>query len=432
MTIGSFLLHRVFYWYPWNPTKRLQSFERQVALLRFVGLWPPLEGSPRVRTAYRIYGWCFRILFMYIYTLTQVLYFVDVRDLKGVANALFLLMTQISLLIKLEIFNRKIVRIQKCVQDVECPLYSPGCKQEDKEVIKAMNNTWLIGTIFMTTCYGTVTFWTISTLYEWKRQLMLPAWFPFDYSESLLVFIPVWLYQAFGIYMSATYNVATDTLATGLISHVSGQTARFGILISKLGHKPSGFIPYNDLRKHCSNCIMCTVISSLTKDINYYNDSHGPSYGYLVELTYFHKGLLCYAREIIDIFNVSIFTQIIASVIIICMTGLRLLAGHLDPWATTGDVFYLLAMICQIWQFCYVGNEVSHSVDKINEMAMMCNYPKFNKPTARAFLILLTRAMQKTEIKVGVVFKFTLSLSTFLWILKTSYSYFAVLNSAQS
>ncbi|XP_038111740.1 odorant receptor Or1 isoform X2 [Culex quinquefasciatus] len=114
------------------------------------------------------------------------------------------------------------------------------------------------------------------------------------------------------------------------------------------------------------------------------------------------------------------------------MTGLRLLTGHHDPWATTGDVFYLLAMICQILQFCYVGNEVSHSVDKINEMAMMCNYPKFNKPTAGAFLILLTRAMQKTEIKVGVVFKFTLSLSTFLWILKTSYSYFAVLNSAQS
>ncbi|EDS26622.1 conserved hypothetical protein [Culex quinquefasciatus] len=70
-----------------------------------------------------------------------------------------------------------------------------------------------------------------------------------------------------------------------------------------------------------------------------------------------------YAREIIDIFNVSIFTQIIASVIIICMTGLRLLTGHYDPWATTGDVFYLLAMICQIWQFCYVGNEVSHSRD---------------------------------------------------------------------
>lgn len=43
-------------------------------------------------------------------------------------------MTQISLLIKLEIFNRKIVRIQKCVQDVECPLYSPECKKEDKSV----------------------------------------------------------------------------------------------------------------------------------------------------------------------------------------------------------------------------------------------------------------------------------------------------------
>ncbi|XP_038111739.1 odorant receptor Or1 isoform X1 [Culex quinquefasciatus] len=137
-----------------------------------------------------------------------------------------------------------------------------------------MNITWLIGTIFMAACYGTVTFWTISTLYEWKRQLMLPAWFPFDYSESLLVFIPVWLYQAFGIYMSATYNVATDTLATGLISHVSGQTARLGILMSKLGHKSSGFIPYNDLRKHNPKCMMCSVISSLTKDINY-NDSHG-------------------------------------------------------------------------------------------------------------------------------------------------------------
>lgn len=90
------------------------------------------------------------------------------------------------------------------------------------------------------------------------------------------------------------------------------------------------------------------------------------------------------------------------------MTALKVISDR-NVVAMIGNLIYLLTMICQILQFCYVGNDISYSVKfnrfqklkskhfflfqtgKFNEMAIFSNYPELNKTTARAFLIYLTK-----------------------------------------
>ncbi|XP_058447715.1 odorant receptor Or1-like isoform X2 [Malaya genurostris] len=433
MVVVSFILRRFLFWKQWNPFNRLECFELQLKLLIFVGLWPSTDGTPTSIIGYRIYGWCFRIVFMYLYTLSQILYFLKVDNLLSVAQAMFLLMTQITLIWKLENFNYKIERIQKCLRKVSCVLYDPLNYAEQRAVSNSMGRIWFLVTLLLAMAYGTISFWAISPLLKKDGNLPVQAWFPIDHRHSLAVYMLLWFYQIFGIGMSATYNVSTDTLASGLIYHLQAQTKRLGILLSKMGSENSMRIS-EKLPKSNENidaeCDLCNEVSSKRADIDQLSKHHGQTYGCLVELVIFHRNLLGFQHELIDIFGLSIYAQVIASVIIICMTAFLLTEGS-NFVAIFSAFSYLITMVWQIFLYCLAGNDFTYSTDKLSERAMFSNYVCFNRTTAKAFLFFLTRIKRQSDFKVGFILPFTLSFSSFILILKTSYSYFAVLNSTR-
>ncbi|XP_053691915.1 odorant receptor Or1-like [Sabethes cyaneus] len=371
----------------WNPENRIESFKLQLTILKFMGMWPPERGSRWQIITYKAYGWCIRIIFLYLFVLSQILFIYDeVDDLLGVAQAMFLLMTQVALVLKLAVFNLKINRIQKCLRKVPCKLYDPKSNAERRVIANCMTITLGLGVFFMTVAYGTIVVWTITPIMKGDRELPLPAWFPFDYKGSLAVYVMLCSYQIFSVIISASYNVSTDTFVTGLMAHVHGQTERLGILVSKLGYQSSGF---GSLNAYCKNeCDLCLDISQKRKDIVTLSKLHGKLYGDLIELVIFHRDLLRFQQEIIDIFSLSIFTQVIASVIIICMTAF-LMAEETDLMGIFSAFTYLLTMVGQIFLYCLVGNKVSDSSDMLTERATFCNYTSFNQVTSKAFLFFL-------------------------------------------
>lgn len=164
-----------------------------------------------------------------------------------------------------------------------------------------------------------------------------------------------------------------------------------------------------------------------------------------------------FRNEIVAMFNLSIFAQVIASVFIICLTALRLIGESHDPYAMVCSLMYLVVTIYQILLFCYVGNDIAYSVGPLvwqkccgtddkyhfsfrrtNSTNVPClatthastrrrrRFSSFSWPSSAIvwrfhftkwlFSSLFFRMKQPTEIKVGFIFKFTLSLSTFLWV----------------
>lgn len=80
MNIYLFIARRFLLWKPWNPQNRLESFQLQLTYLKYLGLWPPEDAPKAQLIAYRVYGWSFRFIFMYLSTLTQILYFMEASD----------------------------------------------------------------------------------------------------------------------------------------------------------------------------------------------------------------------------------------------------------------------------------------------------------------------------------------------------------------
>ena len=72
---------------PINPKKPADAFALQVWLLKRLGLWPPETESNLVKVLYTIWSYFYRWFFLYTYTATQVLFFLNVEDL-GVSRCL--------------------------------------------------------------------------------------------------------------------------------------------------------------------------------------------------------------------------------------------------------------------------------------------------------------------------------------------------------
>ncbi|XP_053685808.1 odorant receptor Or1-like [Sabethes cyaneus] len=329
---------RYFFWKEWNPENRIECFELQLTILKLVGMWPSEESS--WKRSNLIYCWCLRIFFVYLFALTQIVFILNVDDLLGVAEALCLLMTQVTLIIKLEVFNANINRIQRCLRKVMCKLYDPTSEAERRQldlftetraVKEDMTKTWFLGIFLLVVSVGAIFFWGIRPLIMADGTLPLPAWYPFDQQNSSTVYAMLWLYQIFGIALSAVYNISTDTLVTGLLAQLHGQLERLGLLLSKTGYQPSGLgIQSSSNVGFCVKnlCDLCLDMREKRKDIIDLSALNGNSYGDLVELVLFHKDLVRFQREIIDIFSISIFAQVIASVIIICMTAFTSTQTH--------------------------------------------------------------------------------------------------------
>uniref|UniRef100_A0A182F5Y0 Uncharacterized protein n=1 Tax=Anopheles albimanus TaxID=7167 RepID=A0A182F5Y0_ANOAL len=406
----------------WNAFDRRDSFRLQLMCLKYLGLWPPEDADPATRRRYTAYGWGLRIVFLYLYALTQALYFKDVKDINDIANAMFVLMTQVTLIYKLEKFNYNIPRIQQCLRKLNCALYHPKRPDEYEPVLRSMSDVfWLM--IFLTfVAYSTIFMWLVAPAFETERRLPVPAWFPFNFQRSRVMYTILFLYQTIGIILSATYNFSTDTMFSGLMLHATGQIVRLGTMVKKVSLLINGK----------NNTMMAfegdSEWNAIREEVERHSRTHGRSYSQIVECVIFHKDILRFIDEVQNIFHGSIFAQVCASVIIICMTLLQTTGD-----ATTADliscVLYLVIMTSQVFIFCYVGNDISYETSKFTEFLGMTNYFTFDKATGQAAVFFMQRTMRDVNLKVGHVLRITLNLHTFLQILKLSYSYLAVLQS---
>ncbi|CRK99077.1 CLUMA_CG012001, isoform A [Clunio marinus] len=99
-----------------------------------------------------------------------------------------------------------------------------------------MAKTFLLPFLFLTFAHLTIGQWAISVFFDDKHdKLRLPisAWYPFSY-ENPWVYSIVYIYQVYGISMSAVVNSATDTFASSMIFHLDSQIKRLGIQLSKV------------------------------------------------------------------------------------------------------------------------------------------------------------------------------------------------------
>ncbi|XP_072375759.1 odorant receptor Or1-like, partial [Diabrotica undecimpunctata] len=148
----------------------------------------------------------------------------------------------------------------------------------------------------------------------------------------------------------------------------------------------------------------------------------------LKECVEHHKAILEFAEEITSLFATSLFAQFLVSVFVFCATFFEMTMVPITSVRFFSMALYQYCMLLEIFPSCYFGNEVILESRKLTSSAYHSEWLNYNIKVRKNLIFFMTRTQKITQITAGGFF--TLSLDTFIKILKSSWSYVAVIDSS--
>ncbi|XP_068909798.1 odorant receptor Or1-like [Tenebrio molitor] len=327
-------------------------------------------------------------------------------DIEQMTETSFLLLTNTNQALKIYVFMFNGPRVRRLIKSLEREEFQPKTRVQYETIVEEIKMSKMITKVFLFMCLVTCCLWGIFPFLDRRPgesiRLPLSGWYPFDTNRSP-IFELVYVYQIFATWINGMGNITMDTFLSGCIMIISSQLAVLNeaFRIIKLEEQDCGEIQ----QKRNST-------KSLVRNIRHY------------------KNIIQFADEMTALFSVSITSQFAVSVIIICMTMFQMSLVSPVSLQFLSMLLYQACILLEIFLWCYYGNEVIVQSEKLTESAYTCEWIDAPKEFKQNLLFFMTRTQFPLKLYAGGYF--TLSLTTYMAILKSSWSYFAVLNSVHS
>ncbi|RZC37342.1 7tm 6 domain containing protein, partial [Asbolus verrucosus] len=374
------------------------TIKTEKKLLLFSGFYPRRRSKNNILYVFRA---GLNIFVSYAQLFSMIVQMVmDRNDLSKLSETILFFMTHVTFLGKLTNFGY----YRSNLFNIEDALTNPvfyGFSSECLAVLKKkMASCNLVAKIFRMLCILAVLLYTsVPFLDESKtKSLPLPGWLPFNTRKYYYLGV---IFQIASVSITAYNNSSIDILTWMLITVA---TAEFDILKENL--KTINF------RSECEARANKTVFKNCIKHhkaiVKYENEFY---YNVLFYCTISYDFSLIHKIE--ATFSKGIFLQFFASVVSFPSVQFGFL------------VMYLLCMLWQVGMYCWFGHDVMTTSNDIGHFFYMSNWYESRVTIRKDFYIFFERTKKPVTLTAG---KFiTLSLTTLTGILRSSYSYFAVL-----
>nr|AYN64393.1 odorant receptor OR3 [Rhyacophila nubila] len=395
-----------------------QSFELNFRVLAVFGIWPP----DSIRDTWKVYIYYaysfFAVNYFFIgYLLSEIIDIIMVfGDIEKTVEASFLCITHLGQLPKVISFIARNHRIKRIIDQLNDPIFNRGIPEHapflenSKRIVKRDTR------IFLFLSSSTVMLWAVfpmldKTISNWT--LPLKAWYPFDAMKPV-TFQLIYFYQISSVLVDALSNVSKDTVASGLMALTGGQLDILRYDLAKIW-------PRTQIADKTSNPVTMKKISyneiktteedkQMTKD--------------LIKCIEHHQAIISFIVEQEEVFSIGVTSQFVAGVVVICITAFQL---TLVPWSLYyfSMVLYQTCMLVEIFLYCYHGNEIIVKSSMVLDAAYETSWYERGTNFRQILDIFMTRC--RIPLQVNAIKIFSLSLTAFVSILRSSYSYFAVL-----
>ncbi|XP_016771361.2 odorant receptor 94b [Apis mellifera] len=220
------------------------------------------------------------------------------------------------------------------------------------------------------------------------RKLAFRTWLPYDYSTAS-AFLLAFAYQVVVATVCTFACVASDTLYSGLLIHISCQ---FEILEHRL--------------------------KNIGSDKNYT----------MKQCVRHHNHIYKYGEMVNDAFQSIMFFQFCTSLSMICFNFYRIMQIEMDS-RYVGTILYMVCSLMQIFYYCWFSNEVKLKSLELSDMIFRSNWTSLNNNVQRAILLVMRRSMKPIEFTS--IYIVSVNLDSFMTLLKSSYSAFSVLQQSR-
>lgn len=178
-------------------------------ILKYSGLWIPLEKCLSMRALYRIYGIVFQFFLGIVLTISLVGGVLNADNFEAIMALLPITVAEIALMpkiVQIFFFNRHLQKIKESVENMD--LLSLEEERFAQIHVDFYRNIAYLFSIFPNlSAFG----WAISSITSKDRRLIFDAWCPgFNWRNSDKAYWLVETYQFVAILATANYNIAID------------------------------------------------------------------------------------------------------------------------------------------------------------------------------------------------------------------------------
>ncbi|XP_020710845.2 odorant receptor Or1-like isoform X2 [Athalia rosae] len=421
-------------------------------ILRRYGAWAADIGSSVLRILYNVYGAAMITVVTVTYYSTELVYLYLIwGNLEAITEVSFLLLTHLATAVKLANFLIRRERVEKLVSDTCQEKFLPkDTKHYDilRTTVRKANKENIV---FNLMCISTVMAWAIVPLVENNkvRRLPLKTWFPFS-TDSTPIYELVYAYEIIAVLINACMNAMLDTFASVLMAVAGCQVDVLCLNLTSLDRSSDNIRSAKERRlkgliEGESNNVIATLSVAknrvgnelekrkerlpVAKEFPLARDDdllHRRIAGCIEH----HGSILRFGKEIQDVFGIGILIQFAVSSTILCLTCFELTLISATSLQFYSMLLYQGCMLFQIYCYCWHGNELKVKTSQLTTAAFNCTWITSSPKFKSSLRIVMCRVQRPMQLMVGGFF--SLSLETFSMILRTAYSFYAVLQRVHS
>ncbi|XP_057666239.1 odorant receptor 46a-like [Diorhabda carinulata] len=327
-------------------------------------------------------------------------------------KALFLTLTNLVSIGKFYVICKNQKHLLCLADKINREEFQPKSSKQAKCLKKYISLSKIISFSLYTGCTLTCGFWSIYPYTEEDGPFLpIAAYVPFNTSNSR-VFGLVYAYEIIATLIGGYTDLSVDALMASLII----------VICAQLHILNDSLINLNQMaKKELERKRSTWIISSKREDI--INQK-------LIECIEHHRAIIDFADNVTGLFTMCMFWQFVVSGFVFCATFFEMTMVPVISVRFFSMVLYQYCMLLEIFPICYFGNEVIVESDRLTNSAYHSDWINYSFQVRKNLIFFMTRSQRLLKLYAGGFF--TMSLDTFIKILKSSWSFVAVLIQIQN
>ncbi|KAK9721703.1 7tm Odorant receptor [Popillia japonica] len=298
-------------------------------------------------------------------------------------------------------------KILSAIEAMDNDLFKPRSEEQKVELKNHLQNminfcyTFVLMGAFTCTLFGVFPFTDSGEL-----KLPLAGWYPF---QSQL-FVVLYAYQLTQETSLAICNISIDCITVCFLDHMCNHIK---ILNNQLKH----------MKEICHDTLEKKKLS-LGERIDNKRELQKLMDDLLVKCFDHYTYVLRMKRDVEEIFGMGIFVMFMFDCIALCMTMFQLLIISFKSIQFISIIIYMICITTELMAYCWFGNELLVVSSQVAVAAYESDWTDTPVYFQKNLLMFITITMKPMKVKVVHL---NLSVDTFTAIMRTAWSYFAVL-----
>nr|AKC58563.1 odorant receptor 28 [Anomala corpulenta] len=315
-------------------------------------------------------------------------------DLGVVFEIIHMFITEVVWALKACYFVLTTKQFNALEESLKDPVFNEFTRDQKNLVSQQINKTKRIGNIFRNMSLTTCACYILCPILD-GDVWAIPLWIPFTDGDPTIYYQ---LYESICFLSLASAHPSFDMLVIGFLNIMAAQLdiLNDNLMNSTDRNEDEDFeVQEAKIKSRLRKCVI------------------------------HHLAIVRFLSKLERLFSFGIVMQIILSTIAICVVGLQFLRVSLYSGTFLGIMFYFWTMVIEIGLYCWAGQNIITKSTHITTACYTSNWYNCSTSTKKMFFIIMERS--KHEIIFRGANFFDISLTTFVMILRKSYSYFAVL-----